>query len=45
MDAGPGDKKITIKVYFYPEILEFYEVNDNWLRLITNYKIEFKQMV
>lgn len=29
MDAGPGDNKITFKVYFYPEIVEFYEVIDN----------------
>lgn len=45
MGAEPGDYKITFKVYFYPEILEFYEINDNWLRLITNYKTEFKQII
>lgn len=45
MEAGPGDNKITFKVYFYPEILEFSQVNDIWLRLNTNYRTEFKQII
>ena len=45
MDAGPRDNEITFTVYFYPEILEFSEINDNWSRLITKHKTEFKQII
>lgn len=42
MDVGLRDNEIIFIVYFYLEILEFFEINDNWLRFIIKYKIEFK---